>query len=94
MAVNTPSEYQAEWDAESLAQAEEIKADSFRYDRAKKAALKIAEKKKKEFNSMQKVSNTSKPKEAILSNPRINKRKIPSLRRNTKSAFNVFKRIK
>lgn len=49
-------EDQARWDAESLAQAEEIKADKARFDAAKKAAELLVKEREKGLNSLKAVS--------------------------------------
>lgn len=54
--VKTDEDYQAEWDAQTLADAEQIKADQDRMARAGKAAKRLAEEKEKENRAMRKVA--------------------------------------
>lgn len=87
-------EYEARWDAESLAKAEEIKADPSRLTAAENAARKIAEEKQKELTGINRVANRGKaPKTAQQSTQnRINTPKIKPKPGKT-SGFNVFKKI-
>jgi hypothetical protein len=81
------AEMQAQWDAETLAQAEEIKADEGRLKAAEGQAAKMAEAKQEQAKAMNKVagkgkgpSGDKKPGERDLS--------------GTSNPFNVGTRIK
>ena len=52
----TEEQYQAEWDARSLAEAEKIKADKGRLERATEAAGNIIEEQKDEYNAMKMIA--------------------------------------
>jgi hypothetical protein len=52
----TDAEYQAQWDAETLASAEEIKADEGRLKAAEARAAKMAEDKDEQAKAMRKVA--------------------------------------
>lgn len=57
--IDTPQsdkEYQAQWDAETLATAEEIKADAGRLKAAEAKAAKMAEDKQEQAKAMKKVA--------------------------------------
>jgi hypothetical protein len=54
--VMSDKEYEATWDAETLARAEEIKLDAPRLTAAKKAAATMTEKKREEAKAMAKVA--------------------------------------
>ncbi len=56
----TEAEWQAEYDAETLARAEVIKNDDARLDRAQIAAGRIAEKEREEANAMSKVAGSKR----------------------------------
>jgi hypothetical protein len=59
MSAETPmseKEWEATWDAETLARAEEIKSDKPRLNAAQKAALTMTEKKREEAAAMAKVA--------------------------------------
>lgn len=53
-------EYEARWDAESLAKAEEIKADPSRLTAAQEAARKMAEEQRKNLKAINKVARPSR----------------------------------
>ena len=55
--VFSDQKWQAECDARTLADADEIKKDTPRLDKAKTAAQKLAEKKQVELASMKKVAS-------------------------------------
>lgn len=59
MAVRQRSErdYQSEWDADTLAKAEEIKADKPRFRRAITKAKGLKTQKEKELRSIKKISS-------------------------------------
>ena len=57
----TEAEWQAEYDAETLARAEVIKNDVGRFDKAQIAAGKIAEREKEEAAAMTKVAGRKRP---------------------------------
>jgi len=54
----TDKEYEARWDAETLANAENIKADKPRLSAAQAAARAIVDERAKDAQSMQKVAGT------------------------------------
>ncbi len=54
--MKTEAEYQAEWDARTLADAERIKADKARLKKAEDAATKIVNEQNKEAQAMRKVA--------------------------------------
>lgn len=49
-------DYQAEWDAQSLAEAEKIKGDPARLEKAQTAAVRLAEEEREKANAMRKVA--------------------------------------
>ena len=53
----TDAEYQAQWDAETLAGAEEIKADEARLKAAQARAATMAEEKEEQAKAMSKVAD-------------------------------------
>ena len=52
----TDADYEAKWDAETLAKAELIKNDASRLEKAQVAAGKIAEQEREEANAMARVA--------------------------------------
>ena len=62
-------EWQARYDAKSLALAEEIKADSVRYNAAQNAAVKVAEEKRKELDGINRVAKRKNLKETAQKTP-------------------------
>lgn len=94
----TDKEWDARWDAESLAKAEEIKADPSRLNAAESAALKIAEEKQKELTGINRVANRGKGRETAqgsTQNRIITPNKKPKAveRRKSSNGFNVFQKI-
>jgi len=59
-----PDKYQARWDAETLAQAEEVKSDPKRLASAKKKAAALAEEQAKQVKTMKKIAGRKKPSPA------------------------------
>ena len=107
MAILSDKDYQARWDAESLATAETIKADPARLNKAQDAATKMAEEKRKELNGINRVANRAKRSKTAQkpTSKTINKTKArpkaykaqpkpqqPTVTGNG-SGFNVFKKI-
>lgn len=93
-------EYRARWDAESLAKAEEIKADPVRFSRAKNAAVKIAEEKRKELTGINRVAKgakTSKTTQESTQNriiiPNVKPKTVKRPGKRPGTGFNVFKKI-
>jgi len=84
--------YQSEWDAQSLAEAEKIKNDPKRYEKAQQAAVRLAEEEREKAKAMTKVAS------GVI---RANERKNLGIRMPTKedtevlrkTGFNVFKKI-
>ena len=68
--LSAEDDYQGEWDANTLSDAELIKADPKRFAKAKKAAKALAKKKELEAGTMKKVAGNAltKPK-AKAKNP-------------------------
>lgn len=88
--IMTDQEHRARWDAESLAQAEKIKADPERLSRAKEAAKKLADEEAEDARAMRKVAGRrtqSRASGPSGSTTRI--KKTPT----QPNDFNVFKRI-
>ena len=56
----TEAEWQAEYDARSLAESEKIKNDPRRLERAQIAAARLAEKEKEEAKAMSKVAGSNR----------------------------------
>lgn len=79
----TEAEWQAEDDARTLAQAEVIKQDKARLEKAQSAAEKIAAEERERAKAMAKVAGkkSSKPSEGIKQ------------KSGTVGTFNTFKRI-
>jgi hypothetical protein len=90
MPALSDAEWQAKDDARTLAEAEEIKMDKERLERAKAAANKILEEKREEAKAMAKVARKSPDKNGG------GKRASPKNKRNKKAkstGMNVFGRI-
>jgi hypothetical protein len=90
MPALSDAEWQAKDDARTLAEAEEIKMDKERLERAKVAANKILEEKKEEAKAMAKVARKSSTKNGG------GKRASPRNKKNQKApstGMNVFGRI-
>lgn len=87
----TESDHRARWDAETLAQAELIKDDPNRLDKAKSAAKVLADKEAKETKAMRKVAGkeTTKRKEQKASS----KGTTGVIGKGAANNFNVFKKI-
>lgn len=58
--LKTDKQYQKEYDAQTLAEAEKIKSDKVRYAGAKQAAKTMVNEKKKETAALTKVAGTDK----------------------------------
>jgi len=85
------SEYQPEWDAETLAQAKEIQMDPQRFEKAKIAAQKLADQEAKKAKTMQSVASGVKG-----SNKVVTAKAMPDLLRPAVAPvnpFNVFQKI-
>jgi len=93
-------EWEARWDAESLAKAEEINADPSRKTAAETAARKIAEEKQKELSGINRVANRGKGRETAEQSTQ-NRIITPSSKPKTAKkgaapktpGFNVFQNI-
>jgi len=92
-------EYEARWDAKSLAKAEEIKADPARLRRAQSAAVRIAQEKQKELTGIKSVAKRANSSEttrkAPISSKNVTKKESRSSKRPGKTGpgFNVFQKI-
>lgn len=105
--VITEENYQAEWDARTLADAERIKSDEIRYQKAKTAAERLAEEQNKEASAMRRVAGKGRNQNPTPGVPRTdktpgvpvgigNKRnppRTPSGGGTGKDGFGTFKRI-
>lgn len=73
--TKTEQEWEAEYDAGTLAKAEEIKADAKRLAKAQKAAKKLQEEKAKEAAALAKIANLRKnSSERLLDYPSMRKK--------------------
>jgi hypothetical protein len=101
MSIDRPiseKEWQARYDAESLAKAEEIKADPGRLNAAQTAAVKIAEEKAKELTGINRVAKTVKTRknntESTPNGVKAPSGKPKTVKRAKKGgSYNVFQRI-
>jgi len=94
MSIEQPqseAEWQAEYDARSLAEAEKIKNDPRRLQRAQTAAGRLAEKEKEEAKAMSKVAGR-KSREIEMKDLR-HRPATKEERDSKKSGFNVFEKI-
>ena len=66
--------WQAEGDAYTLMQAEEVKLDRIRLNAAKREVKKLVCKKEKELNSTKKIAGTIKKKSVVKRKPIVKKR--------------------
>ena len=94
----TDEEYEARWDAETLANAERIKADPNRLSSAQSAAKALADQQTEDQKVMRKVAKPAARREqAPQSNAGMGTtppRKQPAAtRRESKGGFNVFQKI-
>jgi membrane protein involved in colicin uptake len=97
MREKTEAEWQAEDDARSLAQAEEIKADKARLDKAQSAAKRMADEEAERAKAMRKVAGRKKSQPSGGGG---SKRKPMSTRLNEApvqgapgNSFNVFEKV-
>jgi hypothetical protein len=95
MSVISDNEWRARDDARSLAEAEEIKQDTARLQKAQAAAKKMLDEKKDEIAGLRKAAGKSpknnqsaKRKQKLSNATKGGKHKAP-----TTNNFNVFKRI-
>lgn len=89
-------EWQARYDAESLAKAEEISADPLRLSAAQAAAVKIAEERKKEAVAINRVASRANRRESARKTPAkavIVPKNKPKTAKKAKNGFNVFQKI-
>jgi len=89
-------EFEARWDAESLAKAEEIKADPNRLRAAQGAATQMAEEKRKELTGINRVANKAKAKGTARKSPSVAQsapKTKPKTVKRQPNGFNVFKNI-
>ena len=95
-------DWEARYDAESLAKAEEIKADPSRLNAAETMARKIAEEKEKELTGLNRVANRGKAKrtaqESTQNRTNVPKNKPKPIKKTgtapkASTRFNVFKKI-
>jgi len=87
----TEAQWQAEYDARSLAESEKIKNDPRRLERAQAAAGRLAEKEIEEAKAMSKVAGR-KNREIEMKDLR-HRPAIKEERDSKKSGFNVFEKI-
>jgi len=88
----TEAQWQAEYDARSLAEAEKIKNDPRRLERAQTAAGRLAEKEKEEAKAMSKVAGGRSrgiSMDKLKHKPVIEK----AATMPTKTGYNVFEKI-
>jgi hypothetical protein len=90
-------EWEAQYDAETLARAEVIKSDQARFDSAKVAAGKIAEREREEARAMQKVAGKKSASSGSTPHRKESKDKksggTGSGPGSEISSYNVFKKI-
>lgn len=55
-----PKEYEAKWDAQTLAEAEAIKADKLRMKKAKTAAKELSKEADEKAKAMKKIANNKR----------------------------------
>ena len=97
--IETPiseKEWQARCDAQTLGEAEVIKADKARHDAAQTAAAKLAAEKGEEKKAMVKVAGRKtapNPKKAAGSMPQGSKAPPSAGTAGRTSAFNVFEKL-
>ena len=93
---STDKEYEARWDAETLANAERIKADPGRLDLAQAAAKAIVDQKDEDQKTMRKVagkkSKGSAPATQGFQNPKPAPKQAGTKGSNV-SGYNIFQRI-
>jgi len=89
--ITMDEKYQAEWDAQSLADAEKIKSDPKRYANAQHAAVRLAEEEREKAKAMSKVAGR-KSREIEMKDLR-HRPATKEERDSKKSEFNVFEKI-
>lgn len=90
MAIISDDDYKSQWDAETLAEAENIKSDPNRLTKAKDAAAKMAEEQQEKTKNLKKVARKSRQNtRSDLNGAATSGSKAPK----TGNGFNVFKRV-
>lgn len=87
------NDYQSQWDAETLAEAENIKNDPNRLDKAKGAATKMAEEQQEKTKNLKKIARPIRNRQNSGSGPTGASGSKTSRRGNGGNKHNVFKRI-
>ena len=90
--ITMDEKYQAEWDAQSLADAEKIKSDPKRYANAQHAAVRLAEEEREKAKAMSKVAGGRSrgiSMDKLKHKPVIEK----AATMPTKTGYNVFEKI-
>jgi len=87
--ITMDEKYQAEWDAQSLADAEKIKSDPKRYANAQHAAVRLAEEEREKAKAMSKVAGSKR----IPGRGSGGSKSKPEQKEVKKIGFNVFEKI-